>query len=138
MAEKRILKITKRQAAVAILGTGNATISIYELAHPGPNATTDTQVVTPANVSLTISDISYDVGNSANIKRGGNLIFACSAGSGEHNLTDSLGVVLNDQANANVEVNLGAIEGTMIIQFTKGAGYNDRNLQNQGPGVDPY
>ena len=138
MAEKRILKITKRQAAVAIVGTGLANVSIYELAHPGPNAITDTQVVTPANVSLTISDIAYDVGGSANITRGGNLIFACSAGSGEHNYTDSLGVVLNDQANANITVNLGAVEGTMVIQFTKGAGYIDRDLQNQGPGVDPY
>lgn len=138
MADKRILKITKRQAAVAVIGTGSATISIYELAHPGPNATTDTQIVTPGNVQLTISDIAYDVGNAANIKRGGNLVFACSAGSGEHNLTDSLGVVLNDQANANVIVDLGTNEGTMIIQFTKGTGYLDRNLQNQGPGVDPF
>lgn len=138
MADKRILKITKRQAAVAVVGTGMANISIYELAHPGPNAITDTQIVTPGNVQLTISDIAYDVGNSANITRNGNLIFACSAGSGEHNLTDSIGVVLNDQANANVTVNLGAVEGTMIIQFTKGTGYIDRNLQNQGPGVDTY
>lgn len=138
MAEKRILKITKRQAAVAIVGTGNATISIFELAHPGPNAITDTQVVTPANVQLTISDICYDVGNAANIRRGGNLVFACSAGTGDHTLTDSYGVVLDDQANANVLVDLGAAEGFMIIQFTKGSGYNDRNLQNQGPGVDPY
>lgn len=138
MADKRILKITKRQAAVAIVGSGNATISIYELAHPGPNATIDTQVVTPGNVQLTITDIAYDVGNAANITRGGNLVFACSAGAGELNLTDSIGVVLNDKANANVEVNLGANQGTMIIQFSKGDGYIDRNLQKQGPGVDTY
>jgi hypothetical protein len=42
--------------------------------------------------------------------------------------------VLNEKANANVVVNLGAAEGTMIIQFTKGDGYNDPNRQNQGPG----
>lgn len=137
MADKRILKITKRQAAVAIIGSGNANISIYELAHPGPNATTDTQIVTPANVVLTITDIAYDVGNAANITRGGNLILAVS-GSGEFNLTEKIGCVLGDQANANVEVNLGAAQGTMIIQFTKGNGYIDRNLQHQGPGVDPY
>lgn len=138
MADKRILKITKRQAAVAIVGTGTATINIFELAHPGPNALTDTQVVTPANVQLTISDIAYDVGNAANITRNGNLVFACNAGQGELNLTDSFGVVLNDQANANVVVNLGAAEGTMIIQFTKGSGYNDNDRQNLAPGVDIY
>lgn len=137
MADKRILKITKRQAVVAVVGSGNATISIHELAHPGPNAITDTQIVTPANVSLTITDIAYAVGNSANISRGGNLIFCCS-GDGEFNLTEKIGCVLGDKANANIDVNLGAAEGTMIIQFTKGTGYIDRNLQQQGPGVDPY
>ena len=57
-----------------------------------------------------------------------------SAGQNEFNFTDNIGVVLNEKANANVVVNLGAAEGTMIIQFTKGDGYNDPNRQNQGPG----
>lgn len=127
MATARILKVTARQAAVAVVGTGSATISIYDLIH-------SRQTIDAANVVLTISDIAYDVGNAANIKRGGNLIFACSAGSGEHNLTDNIGVVLNDKANANVVVDLGAAEGTMIIQFTKGDGYLDPDRQNQGPG----
>jgi hypothetical protein len=127
MADKRILKVSARQAAVAIVGTGTATISIYDLIHTR-------QTIDAANVELTISDVAYDVGNSANIKRAGNLVFACSAGSGEHNYTDSLGVVLNDKLSANVDVNLGAIEGTMVIQFTKGAGYIDPDRQNQGPG----
>lgn len=127
MATARILKVAARQAAVAVVGTGSATISIYDLIH-------SRQTIDAANVVLTISDIAYDVGNAANIKRGGNLIFACSAGSGEHNLTDNIGVVLNDKANANVVVDLGAAEGTMIIQFTKGDGYLDPDRQNQGPG----
>lgn len=127
MATVRLLKVAARQAAVAVVGTGSATISIYDLIH-------SRQTIDAANVELTISDIAYDVGNAANIKRNSNLVFACNAGAGELNLTDSIGVVLNDKANANVDVNLGAAEGTMIIQFTKGAGYLDPDRQNQGPG----
>lgn len=127
MADKRILKVAARQAAVAVVGTGSATISVYDLVH-------SRQTIDAANVELTISDIAYDVGNAANIKRDGNLVFACSAGAGELNLTDSIGVVLNDKSSANVVVNLGAAEGTMVIQFTKGQGYTDPDRQNQGPG----
>jgi hypothetical protein len=127
MANKHILKKTRRQAAVVVTGTGSVTIDIFELA-------TADQTVTTANLQLMISDIAYDVGNTANIKRDGNLIFAMNAGQNEFNLTDNIGVVLNEKANANVVVNLGAAEGTMIIQFTKGDGYNDPNRQNQGPG----
>jgi len=127
MANKHILKKTRRQAAVVVTGTGSVTIDIFELA-------TADQTVTTANLQLMISDIAYDVGNTANIKRDGNLIFAMNAGQNEFNFTDNIGVVLNEKANANVVVNLGAAEGTMIIQFTKGDGYNDPNRQNQGPG----
>lgn len=127
MANKRILKVTARQAAVAVVGTGSATISIYDLVH-------SRQTIDAANVVLTISDVAYDIGNSANIKRDGNLVLALNAGQGELNLTDSIGCVLDDKANANVVVDLGAAEGTMIIQFTKGVGYNDPDRQNQGPG----
>lgn len=127
MANKLILKNTRRQAAVVVTGTGTATINIYELAYPD-------QTITTANLQLTITDIAYDVQTASTIMRNGNLIFSMGTGSGEFNLTDSMGVVLNDKANANVDVNLGASNGTVILQFTKGDGYNDPNRQNQGPG----
>lgn len=127
MADKRLLKVTTSQAAFAIVGSGTANINIYEVTHA-------TQTIDPANVILTITDIAYDVGNSANIKRGGNIVFACNAGQNDINLTDSIGAVLNDQQGANVEINLGVAEGTIIIQFSKTAGYNVANRQNQGPG----
>jgi hypothetical protein len=139
MADKHILKITKRQAAVKVSGTGSATISIYDLAHPGPNAITDTQVVTPANVQLMVTDIAYSTTAAGNITRNSNVIWVMNQSSeGEYNFTEKMGVNLNESANANVVVNLGGTEGVCIIQFSKGAGYNDRDLQNQGPGVDPY
>jgi hypothetical protein len=130
MANLTILKKTRRQAAVKITGTGLANVTYTDIAYADQAAPLNTA----GNLIWTISDIAYDVGNSANIKRGGNLVFAMNAGSGEFNLTDSIGVVLDEQSNANVSVNLGAIEGTVIIQFSKGEGFNDPNRQNQGPG----
>ena len=68
------------------------------------------------------------------IKRNGNLVFACSAGQNELNLSDSFGAVLNHNSGSNVEIVLGATEGTFILQFSKVAGYNVADRQNQGPG----
>jgi hypothetical protein len=127
MANARNLKVTARQSAFAVVGSGTATITAYDMVH-------SSQTLDAANAVFTISDIVYDVNNSANITRGGNLIFACNAGQNEINLTDSVGAVLNDKATSNVTVNLGASEGTMIIQFTKGTGFIDQDRQNQGPG----
>lgn len=127
MADKRTLKVTAAQAAFAIVGSGNATISIYDALHAN-------QTIDAGNVQLTLTDIAYDVANSANVKRNGNLVFACNAGQNELNLSDSFGAVLNIDSGANVEINLGATQGTIILQFSKTAGYNVPNRQNQGPG----
>jgi hypothetical protein len=127
MANVRTLKVTARQAAFAVVGSGTATISAYDMVH-------SRQTLDAANAVYTISDIAYDVNNSSNITRGGNLVFACNAGQNELNFTDSIGAVLNDKSSSNVIVNLGASEGTIIIQFSKGDGFIDPDRQNQGPG----
>lgn len=128
MADKHILKNTRRQAAVKVSGTGSATISVFELAYPD-------QTVTTANLELTISDAAFTTLANGNVTRDGNLILVMPAGSADtFNYTADLGVALNEKANANVVVNLGASEGVCILQFTKGAGYNDPDRQNQGPG----
>jgi hypothetical protein len=126
MADKRILKVTARQAAVEVVGSGSATISIYDLIHTR-------QTIDVGNVELTITDVAYDVGNSANIKREGNLVLAVNAGQNEINLTEKIGAALVDKISSNVVVNLGEAEGTMIIQFTKGNGYVDPDRQNLQP-----
>ena len=128
MAELRTLKVTARQASFAIIGTGTATIFPANLVH-------SRQVLSSnlANVEFTITDIAYDVGTTANITRGGNLVFSCR-GTGEFNLTEKMGVVLDDKANAAATINLGAAEGFMIVQFSKVNGFIDPDRQNQGPG----
>lgn len=128
MADKFILKNTRRQAAVKVSGTGSATISIYELAYPD-------QTITTANLELTISDAAFMTLANGNVTRDGNVVIIMPAGSADtFNFTNDFGVVLNEKANANVVVNLGASEGICILQFTKGAGYNDPDRQHQGPG----
>lgn len=134
---KFILKNAKRQAAVKLTGTGQATVSIYDfLAVLGPNAITDTQTITPANVQLHISDIMYDISGTSNIIRNGNVVWTMNDNGSDFAFSRDLGVVLNEQGNANVIVNIGgATDGTVIIQFTKGDGYNDPyDRQKQGPG----
>jgi len=136
---KTILKNTKRQAVVKLVGTGEATISIYELAYVGANtlATGSSirlhdQSVTPANVQLTITDLFYDVSAAANIVRNGNVIWAMNPGQGTYNFTQEIGVALDQDANANVVVNLSTTNAnsSIVIGFTKGTGYNDIDLQN--------
>lgn len=133
---KTILKNTKRQAVVKLVGSGEATVNIYELAYVGANtlATGSSirlhdQSVTPANVQLTITDLFYDCGTAGNIARNGNVIWTLSAGHGTFNFTQDIGVALDESANANVIVNLGS-ESSLVIGFTKGTGYNDIDIQN--------
>lgn len=137
---KTILKNTKRQAAVKLVGTGQATINIYELAYVGANtlATGSSirlhdQSVTPANVSLQITDLYYDVSGSGNITRNSNISWAINAGVADYKFAQDSGIVLDQavDANANVIVNIGgATDGTVLIQFSKSSGYNDLDLQN--------
>lgn len=128
MAVTHILKNTRRQAAVKVSGTGSATIDVASLAYSD-------QTVTTANLELMLTDASFMTLANGNVTRNSNVILVMPAGSADtFNFTSDIGVNLNESANANVVVNLGASEGVVILQFSKGAGYNDPNRQNQGPG----
>lgn len=130
MANLYILKKTRRQAAVKIVGTGLANVTYTDVKYADQTITNTTS----GNLIWTISDIAYDVGAVANITRNGNIVFTTGgASNGEFNLTEKMGVVLDEQANANVQVNMGSVTGTMIIQFTKGTGFDDPDRQNLQP-----
>jgi hypothetical protein len=77
----------------------------------------------------TISDITYDVASSAQIIRNGNIVFTMSAGQGTISLSRDLGVVLDEQAHANVTIQTGSGNSSVIVQFTKGQGFNDPDRQ---------
>ena len=125
---KHILKNTRRQAAAKVVSdaVNNITITYTDIKY----ADQTIPLTSAGNLIWTISDIVYDVTSYANIVRNGNVVFTMSAGQGTVSLSRDLGVVLDEQAHANVTVHTGTGNSTVILQFTKGAGFNDPDRQN--------
>ena len=124
---KYILKNTRRQAAVKIVSDGqlNNTITYTDIKY----ADQTIPLNTAGNLFWTISDIVYDVASHANIIRNGNVVFTMSSGQASVNLSRDLGVVLDEQAHANVTVHTGSGNSSVILVFTKGSGFNDPDRQ---------
>jgi hypothetical protein len=124
---KYILKNTRRQAAAKVVANdANSTIITYtDIKY----ADQTTPLTSAGNLVWTISDITYDVSTSAQIIRNGNIVFTMSAGQGTISLSRDLGVVLDEQAHANVTIQTGTGNSSVILQFTKGEGFNDPNRQ---------
>ena len=124
---KYILKNTRRQAAVKIVSDAalNNTITYTDIKY----ADQSIPLTSAGNLFWTISDIVYDVASHANIIRNGNVVFTMSSGQSSVNLSRDLGVVLDEQAHANVTVHTGSGNSSVILVFTKGAGFNDPDRQ---------
>ena len=124
---KYILKNTRRQAAAKVVsdGIGNSTITYTDIKYSDQSI----PLASAGNLFWTISDIAYDVASFANIVRNGNVVFTMSAGQGSVSLSRDLGVVLDEQAHANVTIHTGSGNSTVIVQFTKGSGFNDPDRQ---------
>ena len=127
MANIFVLKNTRRQAAVKIVSDGQLsnTITYTDIKY----ADQTIPLNTAGNLFWTISDITYDVQTSAQIIRNGNIVFTMSAGQGTISLSRDLGVVLDEQAHANVTIQTGTGNSSVIVQFTKGSGFNDPDRQ---------
>ena len=124
---KYILKNTRRQAAVKVVSDAINSITVtYTDVKYGDQTI---PLASSGNLFWTISDIVYDVANFANITRNGNVVFTMSAGQGTVSLSRDLGVVLDEQAHANVTIYTGTGNSSVIVQFTKGVGFNDPNRQ---------
>ena len=52
-----------------------------------------------------------------------------SAGQGTISFSRDLGVVLDEQAHANVTIQTGTGNSSVVVQFTKGSGFNDPDRQ---------
>jgi hypothetical protein len=124
---KYILKKTRRQAAVKVVGTdaNSTTITYTDIQYSDQTIPLNTA----GNLFWTISDIAYDVQSSAQIVRNGNIVFTMSAGQGTLSLSRDLGVVFDEQSHANVIINTGTGNSSVVVQFTKGAGFNDPDRQ---------
>lgn len=124
---KYILKNTRRQAAAKVVSdaVNSITITYTDIKY----ADQTIPLTSSGNLVWTISDIVYDVANFANITRNGNTVFTMSAGQGTVSLSRDLGVVLDEQAHANVTIHTGTGNSSVILQFSKGEGFNDPNRQ---------
>lgn len=125
MATATILKKTRQQAVVKTTGTGLANISIHDVKY------TD-QTVDAANVKLNISHLYFCVTGTTTVTRNGNVVITLT-GEDNWNFAQETGFVLNDDNSANVSVNYGANTGTVIVTFTKEAGYIDPEQQSLQP-----
>ena len=125
---KYILKNTRRQAAAKVVSNdaNSAIITYTDIKY----ADQSIPLTSAGNLVWTISDITYDVSTSAQIVRNGNIVFTMSAGQGTISLSRDLGVVLDEQAHANVTIQTGTGNSSVIVQFTKGSGFNDTDRQN--------
>ena len=124
---KNILKNTRRQAAVRVVSDAinSVTVTYTDIKY----ADQTIPLTSSGNLFWTISDIVYDVTSHANIIRNGNVVFTMSSGQASVNLSRDLGVVLDEQAHANVTVHTGSGNSSIILVFTKGAGFNDPDRQ---------
>ena len=124
---KYILKNTRRQAAAKVVANdaNSAIITYTDIKY----ADQSIPLTSAGNLFWTISDITYDVQTSAQIVRNGNIVFTMSAGQGSVSLSRDLGVVLDEQAHANVTIQTGTGNSSVILQFTKGSGFNDPDRQ---------
>ena len=124
---KYILKNTRRQAAAKVVANdaNSAIITYTDIKY----ADQSIPLTSAGNLFWTISDITYDVQTSAQIVRNGNIVFTMSAGQGTISFSRDLGVVLDEQAHANVTIQTGTGNSSVVVQFTKGSGFNDPDRQ---------
>ena len=124
---KYILKNTRRQAAAKVVANdaNSAIITYTDIKY----ADQTIPLTSAGNLFWTVTDITYDVQTSAQIIRNGNIVFTMSAGQGSVSLSRDLGVVLDEQAHANVTIQTGTGNSSIIVQFTKGSGFNDPDRQ---------
>ena len=132
MAEVNILKNTRRQAVVSAVGTGTFHCNLSSLLYSNISGQID-QTLSVSNAELTISDIIYNTQGVTTIKRNGSNVWILTAGEGDYSFTKDYGFVLNpnttQSSNANVTINFENSYGSVILCFTKGVGFNDRDLQ---------
>ena len=133
-----VLKNSKRQAVVKFVGPGTHYANLSSLLHANVGGYIE-QNISNANVIAAITDIYTDVSGSGNVVRtvdGSTVLettYAFSAGQGAASFSQGYGYVLNptlaQNANANIRIDFGSTLGTVIIGISKGAGFNDLDLQ---------
>jgi len=144
MTAATILKNTRRQAVVKAVSPGSAggivhcnLISLVSTVNSNATTTT-TQTISGAS-ELTISDVLFSVTGNTTITRSASfvddtsrsVILTLTEGQHSFQFSQGYGFVLNERANANIQINFGpGANGSVILCLTKGPGFEEPNLQN--------
>lgn len=124
---KTILKKTKTQAIVKIVGDGNVTISPSDIVH-------SSQTVDSPNVFFPISAIIYNLKGDTNFIRNGNSVLQLNGATyGSFDLAQGYGAQIREDANSNVLVTLAVGYNTVILTFSKEAGFIETDRQTLQP-----
>lgn len=121
---QHILKKTRQQAVVSYIGSGSNTIDLADLVFKD-------ETLDRANSSVTITHAWFNFVTAGNIQRsGGATVLEFGSGSLDNwDMAQTGGFVLNQNANANIVVNMGASAGTIILTLHKSAGYISPDYQ---------
>lgn len=125
MATVNILKKTQQHAVVAVLGTGSDTISLADLAAPY-------EVVDRPNVKVNINTVMFSVTGTTTIARNGSNVLVLTDGQETFKFSAEVGFTIDTQNNANIVVNKGTADGTVILGLSKVAGYSPNVLTTIG------
>lgn len=124
-----VLKNTRRQAVVRAIGPGTHWANLSSLLFSNANGAVDQTLSVPDAV-CTINDIIFTVSGTTTIQRNSANVYVLTAGQEHVSFSQLHGFTINDSANANISINFGTSEGTVVLCLTKGAGFNDPDLQN--------
>lgn len=127
MSRYAILKKTRQQAVVKVVGSGPVTIPLSSF------KLDDETLTTP---KAAINFLSWATPSASNechlvITRGGQDIYDVS-GNSEWNFAQTTGFVDSEQSDQDVIVDFRGDSGTIILIFTKSAGYQEPNTQGIG------
>lgn len=120
-----ILKKVRQQAVVQYVGSGSTTIDLASLALPD-------ETFDRANSKVTLAHVFFHFVSAGTIARAGsNTILELGAGATDNwDFSAQGGFVLNQDANANIVINMGASAGTVICTLHKSAGYAEPDNQS--------
>jgi hypothetical protein len=121
---QHILKKVRQQAIVQYIGSGSSTIDLAALK-------LSDETFDRANSVVTVAHVYFNFVTAGNIQRAdGTTILEIGAGGMDNwDFAQNGGFVLNQSANSNVIVNMGASAGTVILTLHKSAGYTEPNNQ---------
>ena len=119
-----ILKKVRQQAVVSFVGTGTDVVDLYDLKLAD-------ETFDRANSKVTIAHIWFSFTAAGNISRNGSEVLSVGAGAMDNwDFHQTGGFVLNQNANSNVEINMGSNVGTVIMTLHKSAGYTEPDNQS--------